>query len=108
MSEKNEARPDGIRITLRMMSQQRNSLRRAAEVAGVPVSTFVLCPCPHSTDAIVIQGLGLLRPFFMRVTDLAQASCALNLCIPGPAWPAFAMWFRCRGYVRAVRPALRP
>ena len=55
MQEKNEARRDGIRITLRMTPQQRNLLRRAAEVAGVPVSTFVLRSACQAADLLVIE-----------------------------------------------------
>ena len=54
MQEKNEARRDGIRITLRMTPQQRNLLRRAAEVAGVPVSTCVLRSACQAADLLVI------------------------------------------------------
>jgi hypothetical protein len=42
MAEENEASPDWVRITLRMTPQQRDLLRRAADVAGIPVSAFVL------------------------------------------------------------------
>ncbi len=42
MAEDNEASPDCVRITLRMTPQQRDLLCRAAAVAGLPVSTFVL------------------------------------------------------------------
>jgi len=37
MQEKNEARPDGIRITLRMTSQQRNSLRHPVGRQRIPL-----------------------------------------------------------------------
>lgn len=42
MAEKNEVSPDWVRITLWMTPQQRDLLRRAADVAGMPVSAFVL------------------------------------------------------------------
>ena len=41
MAEENEASPDWVRVTLRMTAQQWNLLRRAADVAGMPVSAFV-------------------------------------------------------------------
>ena len=42
MQEKSEARPDSVRITLRITPQQWDLLRSAADVAGMPVSNFVL------------------------------------------------------------------
>ena len=55
MQEKNEAFPDGVRITLRMTPQQRDLLRRAAEVAGMPVSTFVLHSACQAADQLLIE-----------------------------------------------------
>jgi hypothetical protein len=42
MEEQNEPSPDWVRIALRMTPQQRDLLRHAADMAGMPVSAFVL------------------------------------------------------------------
>lgn len=55
MQEKNEAFPDGVRITLRMTSEQRDLLRRAAEVAGMPVSTSILHSACQAADLLLIE-----------------------------------------------------
>jgi Protein of unknown function (DUF1778) len=55
MAEENEASTDGVRITLRMTAQQRDLLRRAAEVAGIPVSAFVLRSACQAAEQPVIE-----------------------------------------------------
>ena len=55
MAEKNEASPDWIRIALRMTPQQRDLLRRAADVAGMPVSAFVLRSACHAAEQLPIE-----------------------------------------------------
>ena len=63
MQEKNEAFLDGVRITLRITPQQRDLLRRAAEVGGMPVSTFVLHSACQAADLLLIeQQPGVLSP----------------------------------------------
>ena len=55
MQEKNEASPDWVRITLRMTPQQRDLLRRAADVAGLPVSAFVLRSACQAAEQHLIE-----------------------------------------------------
>ncbi len=55
MEEKNEASPDWVRITLRMTPQQRDLLRRAADVAGMPVSAFVLQSACQAAEQLPIE-----------------------------------------------------
>jgi hypothetical protein len=55
MAEENEASPDWVRITLRMTPQQRDLLRRAADVAGIPVSAFVLRSACQAAEQIPIE-----------------------------------------------------
>lgn len=55
MQEKNEASPDWVRITLRMTPQQRDLLRRAADVAGIPVSAFVLRSACQTAEQLPIE-----------------------------------------------------
>lgn len=55
MEPTNEASPDWVRITLRMTPQQRNLLRRAADVAGMPVSAFVLRSACQAAEQPVIE-----------------------------------------------------
>ena len=55
MQEKNEASPDWVRIALRMTPQQRNLLRRAAAVAGLPVSAFVLRSACQTAERHLIE-----------------------------------------------------
>ena len=55
MAEKNEASPDWIRIALRMTPQQRDLLRRAADVAGMPVSAFVLRSACQAAEQLPIE-----------------------------------------------------
>ena len=55
MAEENEASPDWVRITLRMTPQQRDLLRRAADVAGIPVSAFVLRSACQAAEQLPIE-----------------------------------------------------
>lgn len=55
MEDKNEASPDWVRITLRISPQQRNLLRRAADVAGMPVSAFVLRRACQAAQLLIEQ-----------------------------------------------------
>lgn len=96
MQEKNEARPDGIRITLRMTPQQRNLLRRAAEVAGVPVSTFVLRNACQAADLLLIeQQSGVSLPTVESLPVFTKPARQRWESIParftaGRAWPLLA------------------
>lgn len=56
MQEKNdEASPDWVRITLRMTPPQRDLLRHAADVAGLPVSAFVLRSACQAAEQHLIE-----------------------------------------------------
>lgn len=55
MEKKNEPSADWVRITLRMTPQQRDLLRRAADVAGLPVSDFVLRSACQAAEQPVIE-----------------------------------------------------
>ena len=55
MAEENEASPDWVRITLRMTPHQRDLLRRAADVAGMPVSAFVLRSACQAAEQLPIE-----------------------------------------------------
>jgi hypothetical protein len=55
MEEENEASPYWVRITLRMTPQQRDLLRRAADVAGMPVSAFVLQSACQAAERLRIE-----------------------------------------------------
>jgi hypothetical protein len=55
MAERSEASPDWVRITLRMTPQQRDLLRRAADVAGVPVSAFVVRSARQTAEQQLIE-----------------------------------------------------
>jgi hypothetical protein len=55
MAEENEASPDWVRITLRMTPQQRDLLRRAADVAGIPASAFVLRSACQAAEQFPIE-----------------------------------------------------
>lgn len=55
MAEENEASPDWARIALRMTPQQRDLLRRAADVAGMPVSAFVLRSACQAAEQLSIE-----------------------------------------------------
>lgn len=55
MEETNEASPDWVRITLRMTPQQRDLVRRAADVAGMPVSAFVLRSACQAAEQLLIE-----------------------------------------------------
>ncbi len=55
MAEKNEASLDRVRIALRMTPQQRDLLRRAADVAGMPVSAFVLRSACQAAEQLPIE-----------------------------------------------------
>ena len=55
MAEENEAFPDWVRIALRMTPQQRDLLRRAADVAGMPVSAFVLRSACQAAQQLPIE-----------------------------------------------------
>ncbi len=55
MEEKSEASPDWVRITLRMTPQQRDLLRRAADVAGMPVLAFVLRSSCQAAEQLLIE-----------------------------------------------------
>jgi hypothetical protein len=55
MAEENEASPDWVPITLRMTPQQRDLLRRAADVAGIPVAAFVLRSACQAAEQLPIE-----------------------------------------------------
>jgi uncharacterized protein (DUF1778 family) len=55
MAEENEASPDWVRITVRMTPRQRDLLRRAAAVAGLPVSAFVLRSACQAAEQHLIE-----------------------------------------------------
>jgi uncharacterized protein (DUF1778 family) len=55
MAEENEASPDVVRITLPMTPQQRDLLRRAADVASMPVSAFVLRSACQAAEQLPIE-----------------------------------------------------
>lgn len=55
MAEDNEASPDWLRITLRMAPQQRDLLGRAADVAGILVSAFVLRSACQAAEQLSIE-----------------------------------------------------
>ena len=55
MAEENEASPDWLRITLRMAPQQRDLLGRAADVAGIHVSAFVLRSACQAAEQLSIE-----------------------------------------------------
>lgn len=57
MAERNGASPDWVRITLRMTHQQRDLLRRAADVASMPVSAFVLRSACEAAEQLPIEQL---------------------------------------------------
>lgn len=57
MAERNGASPEWVRITLRMTPQQRDLLRRAADVAGMPVSAFVLRSACEAAEQLPIEQL---------------------------------------------------
>jgi uncharacterized protein (DUF1778 family) len=55
MAEQNEASPDWVRIALRMTPRQRDLLRRAADVAGMPVSAFVLRSACQTAEQLLVE-----------------------------------------------------
>lgn len=55
MEERNGASPDWVRITLRMTPQRRDLLRRAADVAGMPVSAFVLRSACQAAEQLPVE-----------------------------------------------------
>jgi hypothetical protein len=55
MQEMNEASPDWVRIPLRMTPEQRDLLRRAADVAGMPVSAFVLRSACQTAEQLLVE-----------------------------------------------------
>ncbi|WP_031408428.1 DUF1778 domain-containing protein [Thiomonas sp. FB-Cd] len=55
MTDQNESMNGWIRIALRMTPEQRDLLRRAAEVAGMPVSTFVLRSACQEADLLLSE-----------------------------------------------------
>lgn len=73
MQEKNEAFPDCVRITLRMLPQQRDLLRRGAEVAGMPVSTFVLhSACQAAGQLLIEQKSGVSSPIVESLSTFTK------------------------------------
>lgn len=55
MEETNEPSPDWVRITLRMTPRQRDLLRHAADVAGLPLSAFVLRSASQAAEQLPVE-----------------------------------------------------
>lgn len=73
MTDQNDPMPGWVRIALRMTPQQRDLLRRAAEVAGMPVSTFVLHSACQAADLLLIeQQPGVLSPTVESLPTFTQ------------------------------------
>ena len=55
MKEENETSPEWVRVTVRMTPRQRDLLRRAAEVAGMPVAAFVLDGACQAAEQLLLD-----------------------------------------------------
>ena len=55
MKEEIETSPEWVRVTVRMTPQQRALLRRAAEVAGMPVGAFVLDGACQAAEQLLLD-----------------------------------------------------
>jgi hypothetical protein len=87
MEEKNEASPARIRVRSRMTPQQRDRLRRAADVAGMPVSAFVLRSACQAAE-----------PSRIRQQPVASSPAVESL--PTFTRPARQRWESIPAYVR--------
>ncbi|MFO0490418.1 MAG: DUF1778 domain-containing protein, partial [Curvibacter sp.] len=53
MTDQKPSATDGARITLRLTPAQKELLRRAADVAGIPVSAFVLQSAAQAAEQLL-------------------------------------------------------
>ncbi|WP_366055912.1 DUF1778 domain-containing protein [Immundisolibacter sp.] len=75
--------PGWVRIALRMTPDPRGLQRRAAEVAGMPVSTFVLhSACQAAGQLLVEQQLEIAGPTVESLPTFTKPACQRWESIP--------------------------